>query len=330
MVTIQDVAEAAHVSKATVSYVLAGSKRISSATSDRVRAAMEDLGYSVNHAARVLSTAKTMTLGIISPVPNRDVASISQGPYLVSLAEYARKEGYDAMLLTENSDSEALKEAIDAKKLDGAVLMEVQRQGDKRIDLVRRLGLPTVLLGVPEDPKGLDVVDSDFAQAARDLVQHLASLGRKKLLLVLWSEQRYQQRMNFAIRFREAALEEARRLGMKFHVEYAQSDQENPSEELKRAMSNYPDFDSLLIHNDSVAIIAPQVFYELGIDHSEKFSTAAIIPDQMNFLVKVPFPRVEVDLDKVAQNVIEVLVQRINNPRLEPQVRVLRHSLKIK
>lgn len=329
MVTILDVAKAAHVSKATVSYVLAQSPKISDETAARVRKAMGDLGYSVNHAARVLSTSKTMTLGIVIPMMRESVASISQGSYLTSLSVFAREKGYDTMLITEKKGSRAFHDAIDAKKIDGAIIMEVQRHGDKRIDLARKYGLPTVLLGVPEDSEGLDVVDSDFGQAARDLVQYLANQGRKDLLLVLWSKDRYRKEINFAMRFREAALDEAARCGMNVHVEYSDSDRENPAEELKRAIANHPDFDSLLIHNDSVVVVARQVLLELGLAKSNAISVAAVIPDQMNSLVRVPFPTVAVNLDLVAENVINVLVNRIENATLPPVVRLLQHELQI-
>jgi DNA-binding LacI/PurR family transcriptional regulator len=321
------VAKAAHVSKATVSYVLAESPKISNETASRVKKAMHDLGYSVNHAARVLSTSKTMTIGIVIPMMRENVASISQGAYLTSLSVLAREKGYDTMLISEVEGSRAFREAIDAKKIDGAIIMEVRRHKDERIDLAKKYKLPTVLLGVPADAQGLDVVDSDFTQAARDLIRHFVRLGRKRLLLVLWSKEHYVKEINFAVRFREAALVEAKKSGMKVHVEYSTSSQENPAAELKRAIKNYPEFDSLLIHNDSVVVVAQQVFLELGLAHSSDISVAAIIPDQMNSLVRVPFPTVDVNLDVVAQNVIEVLVDRISNVDAPQQVRLLQHQL---
>ena len=67
MVTISDVAHAAGVSKATVSYVLSGDPRITQATTLKVQHASDELGYTVNHAARALSVRKTKTIGVVSP-----------------------------------------------------------------------------------------------------------------------------------------------------------------------------------------------------------------------------------------------------------------------
>jgi DNA-binding LacI/PurR family transcriptional regulator len=328
VVTILDVAKAAKVSKATVSYVLADSPRISPATAARVHKAVEELGYSVNHAARVLSTAKTMTLGIVIPLARRGGASISQGAYLTALSDFARSKGYDTMLIVDKKGSQAFREALDAKKIDGAIVMEVRQDGDERIKLAKRFGVPTVLLGLPHDTEGLDVVDSDFEQAARDLVRYLAGLGKKSLLLVLWPQLRYKKGVNFAMRFRDAALSEAAAQGINVGIEMSPSDTENPADELKRAIKRHPEADALLIHNDNAVIVAQQVFTELGID-PERMAVAVIVPDEMNSLVRVPYASVSVDLDSVARTVIEVLVSRIKHPDSTPMIRLLHHPLRV-
>jgi DNA-binding LacI/PurR family transcriptional regulator len=328
MVTIQDVAKAANVSKATVSYVLANSPRISEETASRVRKAMTELGYSVNHAARVLSTSKTMTLGIVIPLMRHGIASISQGSYLSALSDFARSQGYDTMLIVEKHGSHAFQEAIDAKKIDGAIIMEVRQDNDERIELAKKFKLPTVLLGLPHDTEGLDVVDSDFEQAARDLVRHLAQQGKRNLLMVLWPKNRYDLKVNFAVRFRDAAVKEARENEMVIQTEMANSELENPADELRRALKKHPDADSLLIHNDNAVVVAQQVFLEKGMDRNG-MEVAVIVPEQMNSIVRVPYASVIIDLDVVAKTVIDVLVSRIKHPDATPMTRLLHHPLQL-
>jgi DNA-binding LacI/PurR family transcriptional regulator len=289
---------------------------------------MEDLGYSVNHAARVLSTSRTMTLGIVIPLMRRGMSSISQGAYLTAISDFARAKGYDSMLIVEKQGSRAFREAIDAKKIDGAIVMEVRQDGDERIDLAKRFGLPTVLLGVPHDAKGLDVVDSDFEQAARDLVRYFEQQNRKHLLMVLWPQTRYERGVNFAVRFCDAASAEARNYGMDVQIEMSISDNENPADELRRALKRHPQTDALLIHNDNAVIVSQQVFMETNMS-SEDVSVAAIVPDQMDSLVRVSFACVRIDLDSVARTVVDVLVNRIKHPEGASVTRLLRHAIEI-
>lgn len=82
MVTISDVAHAAGVSKATVSYVLSGDPRITQATTLKVQHAIDELGYTVNHAARALSVRKTKTIGVVSPAFHGNYLSALFGLYV--------------------------------------------------------------------------------------------------------------------------------------------------------------------------------------------------------------------------------------------------------
>ena len=67
-VTIRDVARQAGVSIATVSKVVNGNDSdISKATQERVRAAVEELGYQPNSLARSLRTRRSNTIGFIVP-----------------------------------------------------------------------------------------------------------------------------------------------------------------------------------------------------------------------------------------------------------------------
>ena len=61
-VTIQEVAEAAGVSKATVSKVLHKSYSISQETCDRVNEVIKELGYQPNRRAQSFATGATKTI----------------------------------------------------------------------------------------------------------------------------------------------------------------------------------------------------------------------------------------------------------------------------
>ena len=64
-VTLSDVARRAGVSPATASRVLNGQRYVASVTRARVEAAVRDLDYVPNRAARELSTARTATIALL-------------------------------------------------------------------------------------------------------------------------------------------------------------------------------------------------------------------------------------------------------------------------
>ena len=87
--TSRDVAKAARVSQATVSYVLAGKGAISPETRARVLRAAEEINYRPNLAARSMRTRRSGRLALVVPIlfynPNR---------LLASAAEVAEAAGY--------------------------------------------------------------------------------------------------------------------------------------------------------------------------------------------------------------------------------------------
>ena len=164
MVTISDVAHAAGVSKATVSYVLSGDPRITQATTLKVQHAIDELGYTVNHAARALSVRKTKTIGVVSPAFHGNYLSALFGLYVYLLSEEATKRGYDTLLIGENDGFEAMHEAWSSKKVDGFILMDVKDE-DPRVSYAAKEHIPTVAFGSP-----FSAVRPDIAQLSEAAV----------------------------------------------------------------------------------------------------------------------------------------------------------------
>lgn len=66
MITLEDVAASAGVSRATVSRVVNGDSNVKAQTRARVEAAIIELGYSPNLAARALASSQSNTLGLVT------------------------------------------------------------------------------------------------------------------------------------------------------------------------------------------------------------------------------------------------------------------------
>src|SRR6478752_9796001 len=104
--SIADVARLAGVSAQTVSRVSTGADPVRDDTRDRVLAAMEQLGYSPNHAARALRNGSFGTIGLIA----HRLARTGESRTVEAVVEAARAEGYTVSLLdvqTPSSDDMA-------------------------------------------------------------------------------------------------------------------------------------------------------------------------------------------------------------------------------
>src|SRR5688500_7480305 len=95
MATIKQVASAAGVQPATVSYVLNGTGSVSAATRQRVLAAAAALDYAPSYLGRSLQRRRSYTLGLVLPSRGMDdrVATLLGG-----VAEGAAAGGYDLLL----------------------------------------------------------------------------------------------------------------------------------------------------------------------------------------------------------------------------------------
>lgn len=329
MVTISDVAREAGVSKTTVSYVISGNPRISDETAARVRRAMADLGYTVNRAARALSTAKTMAIGLMVDAVAAKALSVTRGMYLCELSACARRHGYDLLLMASDDGVRTIRDVASARKVDGLILMDIDRD-DPRVRAAVEAKLPTVLLGVPADSLGLDEVDADFERAARELVALFAGYGHRRIALVHTVERTHgfgsgsgfgagsgdggaidDDGANSAVRFRRALFAEAAVRGIEVCMLGDEVASLDPGERLRVTLDRFPGTTGLVIDSDQVAIAAPQVFMERGIAVPGDLSVAVVAPDALREQMRIPYTAIGIDLPAVAEETVETLVRRL-------------------
>ena len=175
---MNDVARLAGVSHQTVSRVLNGHPSVRPETRARVRAAIAELGYRRNSAARALVTRRTRTIGVLT----RGSALHGPASTLIGLEGAARDAGYYVSVAAfRELSAEAMHDAIEhflGQGVDGIAIIAPQRE------LVRAAStfpsdVPRVLISsVPEEhAHGLATVSVDQRTGARWATEHLLALG---------------------------------------------------------------------------------------------------------------------------------------------------------
>ncbi|MDH2412855.1 LacI family DNA-binding transcriptional regulator [Nocardioides sp. CER19] len=172
-----DVAAAAGVSHQTVSRVLNGSPLVKDATRARVLAAIEQLGYRRNYAARVLATNRTHRVGMIA-------AHLQlHGPSMIAVSVQAagHEAGYDVSLVgVQDFSASTLRAAVD-RLLDEAVEAIVVAVAHREaMDQALSLDLPVPMIVVQGVSSGQAMaVGIDQYEGARLAVDHLLDLGHR-------------------------------------------------------------------------------------------------------------------------------------------------------
>lgn len=179
--TIKQVAEATGVHPSTVSRALSPSSRhlLTDAVAERIRETATAMGYKRNAVAAGLRTGQSKLIGVLAP----DIADPGFPPILGGLAETLGQHGYAAIVADVGGDGSRQGELIDrllAQGVDGLVLATVARK-DPAILQCQKSGAPVVLINRVDDAGRLPAVVSDDARGMRMAVEHLTTLGHRRI-----------------------------------------------------------------------------------------------------------------------------------------------------
>lgn len=182
-----DVGRAAQVSAQTVSRYFTGTGYVSAETRARVEAAIAELGYRPNHAARNLRTNRSGTVGVLTLGPlNHGSSTILSG-----LAHSARHAGFPLLIAHLDIDMDdpsarvEVGRSIDgflSARVDGMVLSTPFLGAEDLLDQIWDTIPVVTISGRPRS--SADTVDVDSYAAARGATEHLLGLGHRRILHV--------------------------------------------------------------------------------------------------------------------------------------------------
>lgn len=184
-VSSNDVAKAAGVSQATVSYVLSGrweKNGISEKTRDAVEAAARQLGYRTNRMAQSLKLGKSMVVGVV-------VSPSSSNNFFMEIVlaqeKFLAEAGYLVVLVHSFDDAAIERKRIDVIKgydVDGMLIVPASTGG--KTDVIGGLlndHWPFVLVDKEVDGIAANFVGTDDLAGARLAVEHLVALGHRHI-----------------------------------------------------------------------------------------------------------------------------------------------------
>lgn len=180
--TLEDVARRAGVSTATVSRCLNLPGLVSAETRARVDAAVEQLGYTPHFGGRALASNRSNTVGAI--IPTMENAIFARG--LQSLEEEFSVAGVTLLVATSNYD--VVREATQIRTLlgrgvDGLVLIGEARP-ETTYDLLRRSGVPFVLVWNPNGTSPYCSVGFDNRAASRSMTELVLGFGHRRVAMI--------------------------------------------------------------------------------------------------------------------------------------------------
>jgi len=313
-ITIKDVAEKVGVSPSTVSRVISQSPRISKATSDRVIACMNELGYYPNAIARSLASKRTGTIGVIMPTTSEDVFLNPFFPEaLRGITKAASVVNYDILLSTNSEKDEELniiQNFIRGSKLDGIILMS-SKLNDECIDYLCKIDFPFSLIGTPNvHADKTNHVDNDNFMAAYELTRHLILIGKNKIAMIAGDEQltMTQKRVEG---YKKALLKS--NLIFNKELVFTGSFDEKTGNKYASIIANLDDRpDAVIITDDLVAFGAGRIFEQLGVKIPEDIAIASFNNSLLARYSNTPITSVDINAATLGKTSMELLVDAID------------------
>ncbi|MEW5992199.1 MAG: LacI family DNA-binding transcriptional regulator [Chloroflexota bacterium] len=179
--TIADVARAAGVSKAAVSFAFNTPERLSAETVTRIREIATTLEYRPDPVARMLAQRRTWTIGILTP-QGLDVIFTNPyfGEFSAGVATAAEAAGMAIQFISPLHGS--LTRAVDRASVDGIIAVGLGADHPE-VGQIRRSGIPFVVVdstALPDEP----AIEVDDEGGARLAAEHLVALGHRDFLVV--------------------------------------------------------------------------------------------------------------------------------------------------
>jgi LacI family transcriptional regulator len=256
--TIADVARHAEVSIATVSRVLNGTTPVQRAKADRVRLAMDELQFVPRHAARVLASRRTNTIGLVLS----EISGAFFSALLKGIEAAAHEAGYDLLIHSTQKEGPS-RRPLGEHNTDG-LLIFTDSLDHRELHRLHNMNFPIVLLHqTPPDSLNIPVIAVENKDGAKMLVNHLIEMhGRRRIIFLrgpeghedsVWRERGYCE-----------ALESH---NIEFHADLIAPggfDEDEAFATVQQMLSNGTEFDAIFAGDDDSAIGAMRALKMAG------------------------------------------------------------------
>ncbi|MFJ7327433.1 LacI family DNA-binding transcriptional regulator [Streptomyces cyaneofuscatus] len=332
--TLEDVARAAGVSRATVSRVINGVRNVDPAIQEVVRQAVSVTGYAPNRAARSLVTRRADAVALVvsgagvesGPGPESSgsraagddgsfTAQVFADPFfgrvVTGVVNYLRPRGMHPVLMFAET-SRARDEVVAYLRqgsADGALIVSTHAE-DPLPGLLAEAGLAAVLYARPARPVPISYVDLAHQDGARLAAEHLLARDCRRIATISGPLDVPAGQARLA-GFRDTM---ARHGHPYTPIAEGRFTQESGEAAMERLLAAHPDLDGVFAANDLMAMGACHVLREHGRRVPEDVAVVGFDDSSAALACRPPLTTVRQPVEEMAAEMTRLLLDRMARP----------------
>jgi DNA-binding LacI/PurR family transcriptional regulator len=314
MATIKDVAKKAGVSPSTVSRVIAGSNRISQETKERVRRAMEQLGYVPNAIARSLARSNTHTIGFTMCRREDQVFSNPFFPEAIrGMSAVAQEKDYNILLSISLTPEEELKKCLQLvreRRVDGLIL-STSRVRDPLIEALVKEDAPFVVIGRSAD-QPVRSVNNDNVKAGYQATLHLLDQGYRHIAYIS-GPQNLVVSVDRLTGYKQALIERGIPV-VPERIEVAEISEEGGTQAMYHLLEKGVPFDAVVAADDLLALGALRFAHEQGVHVPDELGIVGFNDTPIMSYTHPPLTSVRILSYQLGVEAMELLLEGLEHP----------------
>lgn len=316
--TLEDVAAKAGVSRATASRVVNADPRVRGESRRAVEAAIRELGYRPNRAARSLVRPDAASIAVVIPEAEERVFT---DPFFSATlgAIYTKLSDSPVQVLlavAPPGEREKIERYLRGGYTDGAIVVSHHRD-DGISDVLLETRLPAVYIGRPyAGDVGLPFVDVDNEAGGRIAAEHLLSLGRRRIGTITGPLD-MASGADRLVGWRQALEEAGLAADLVEHGDYTAA---SGAEGVKRLLAREPGMDALFVASDLMAVSALHELQARGVRIPEDMAVVGFDDSQMAKLTRPPLTTILSTATGLAETAVEMLTALLRGDPVDPVV----------
>ncbi|MBQ8688162.1 MAG: LacI family DNA-binding transcriptional regulator [Ruminococcus sp.] len=328
-VTIKDVAALAGVSPSTVSRTCKNHPSISRETKERVRRAIEQLGYEPGFQAEQTEEPISRTIGMILPPSYRE--SFENAFYLEAIrgiSQFCNQHGYINTVITGQDDKEilgAVTAMVKSGKVDGFIVMYA-KQNDPIAEYLYNEGLLYVVIGKAHKFANQTVyIDNDNVLAGQEATEYLIQLGHRRIAY-LGSDSNLIFSADRKNGYQLALMQN----GIPVEPRYIAETQFLPEElgmQIHDLLEGEDRPTAILVSDDLFAVALERACIEAGLSIPGDLSIISFNNSLMARLTSPPLTSIDINSVQLGYEAASQMINHIENPNLMATKIIVPHRL---